>query len=384
MKKICYCAFILLAFSACKQNNITINGVIKNANRQKVYLEQLDVNRPVLIDSTQTNADGHFKFKTDVESPTFFNVKTASGEFITFIAEPDATIELTGTLEGLTHNYWVDGSENSLWVKLLNFQLHNTQTAMDSLRKTFNGIPRDEAHKAELLQVASAWDSVRNKQINFSKDFILKHAISPAAYYALYQKFNDKDFILTPEEDLHSFKIVASSLKAMYPESQYTQAILNHLGQINKSIRSEKLRQLIDNSENRLPEIKLPNIQGDTIAFSSLQGKYVILDFTVLNAQDSKAYSDNLKKVYDKFKKKGVQIYQVCLDENQEIWKNLVRQYGIDWICVRDADGARSRAASTYNIQNIPANYIINPKLEIVGKNLSGRRLEDRLHDLLK
>lgn len=384
MKKICYCAFILLAFSACKQNNVTINGVIKNANRQKVYLEQLDVNRPVLIDSAQTNADGHFKFKTDVESPTFFNVKTASGEFITFIAEPDATIELTGTLEGLTHNYWVDGSENSLWVKLLNFQLHNTQIAMDSLRKTFNSIPRDETHKAELLQVVSAWDSVRNKQINFSKDFILKHAISPAAYYALYQKFNDKDFILTPEEDLHSFKIVASSLKAMYPESQYTQAILNHLGQINKSIRSEKLRQLIDNSENRLPEIKLPNIQGDTIAFSSLQGKYVILDFTVLNAQDSKAYSDNLKKVYDKFKKKGVQIYQVCLDENQEIWKNLVRQYGIDWICVRDADGARSRAASTYNIQNIPANYIINPKLEIVGKNLSGRRLEDRLYDLLK
>ena len=203
MKKIYYCAFILLAFCACKQNNVTINGVIKNANREKVYLEQLNVNEPVLIDSAQTNATGHFKFKTNVESPTFFNVKTGSGEFITFIAEPDATIELTGTLEGLTHNYWVDGSENSLWVKLLNFQLHNTQTTMDSLRKTFNSIPRDEAHKAELLQVAGAWDSVRNKQINFSKDFILKHAISPAAYYALYQKFNDKDFILPPEEDLH-------------------------------------------------------------------------------------------------------------------------------------------------------------------------------------
>lgn len=384
MKKIYYCAFILLAFCACKRNNVTINGVIKNANREKVYLEQLNVNEPVLIDSAQTNATGHFKFKTDVESPTFFNVKTGSGEFITFIAEPDATIELTGTLEGLTHNYWVDGSENSLWVKLLNFQSHNTQTTMDSLRKTFNSIPRDEAHKAELLQVAGAWDSVRNKQINFSKDFILKHAISPAAYYALYQKFNDKDFILTPEEDLHSFKIVASSLKAMYPESQYTQAILKHLSQINKGIRSERLRQLIDNSENSLPEIKLPDIHGDTIAFSSLKGKYTILDFTVLNAKDSKSYSDNLKKVYDKFKKKGVQIYQVCLDENQEVWKNLVRQYGIDWICVRDADGARSRTASTYNIQNIPANYIINPKLEIVGKNLNGRRLEDRLHDLLK
>jgi len=37
-----------------------------------------------------------------------------------------------------------------------------------------------------------------------------------------------------------------------------------------------------------------------------------------------------------------------------------------------------------WNIQRVPANYIINPKFEIVGKNLAGQRLEDRLNDLLK
>lgn len=384
MIKIFYCAFILLALSSCTKTNVTITGKIKNANRQKIYLEQLNVEQPLIIDSTRTNAEGHFKFKTTVESPAFFNIKTSSGEFITFIAEPEANIELTGTYQGLTHNYWVDGSENSLWIKLLNFQLHNTQIALDSLKKAFNAIPQDETHRKEWLQTATAWDSVRNKQIHFSREFILKHAISPASYYALYQKFNDGRFILTPEEDLHSFKIVASSLKAMYPESQYTQAILKHLSQINKGIRSEQLRQLIANSENTLPEISLPDRKGDTVSLNSLKGKYVVLDFTVLNAKDSKAYSDNLKKVYNKFKGKGVQIYQVCLDDNQDIWQNLVKKYDIDWICVRDTNGLHSHAAKAYNIQSIPANYIINPKSEIVGKNLNGRRLEERLHDLLK
>ncbi len=384
MIKIFYCAFILLALSSCTKTNVTITGKIKNANRQKIYLEQLNVEQPLIIDSTRTNAEGHFKFKTTVESPAFFNIKTSSGEFITFIAEPEANIELTGTYQGLTHNYWVDGSENSLWIKLLNFQLHNTQIALDSLKKAFNAIPQDETHRKEGLQTATAWDSVRNKQIHFSREFILKHAISPASYYALYQKFNDGRFILTPEEDLHSFKIVASSLKAMYPESQYTQAILKHLSQINKGIRSEQLRQLIANSENTLPEISLPDRKGDTVSLNSLKGKYVVLDFTVLNTKDSKAYSDNLKKVYNKFKGKGVQIYQVCLDDNQDIWQNLVKKYDIDWICVRDTNGLHSHAAKAYNIQSIPANYIINPKSEIVGKNLNGRRLEERLHDLLK
>ena len=170
----------------------------------------------------------------------------------------------------------------------------------------------------------------------------------------------------------------------MYPESQYTKAILKHLEQIAKGFQNERIRQLIENSENTLPEINLPNSKQDTIALSSLKGKYIILDFTLLAAKESSAYINEMKTVYQKFKNKGLQIYQVCLDENQALWERLVQQENINWICVRDPQGLRSRIAQTWNIQNIPANYIINPKFEIVGKNLTGRRLEERLNDLMK
>ena len=119
--------FVLLALAACtNKNNVKITGEIKEAENQKVYLEQLNVDQAVIIDSTKTDRNGHFTFKTTTSLPTFYNVKIGPKEFITFIAEPEDHIELSGTLNGLSQNYWVDGSENSLWVKLLNFQLNNT------------------------------------------------------------------------------------------------------------------------------------------------------------------------------------------------------------------------------------------------------------------
>ncbi len=375
--------FVLCALTACtNKNNVKITGEIKEAANQKVYLEQVNVDNAIIIDSTQTDRNGHFSFKTAVTLPTFYNIKIGPKEFVTFIAEPEDHIELSGSLNGLSQNYWVDGSEHSLWIKLLNFQLNHTQVAMDSLKKTFSALPVEATQERQ--QVAAAWDSIINKQINFSKDFILKHAVSPASYYALYQKFDQDNFILTPENDLHSYKVVASSLKAMYPESQYTKAILKHLDQINKAIQNLKIKQLIDNSENALPEINLPNAQGDTISLNSLKGKYILLDFTVLNTKEGVAYAQELKSVYNKFKHNGFLIYQVCLDQNKLAWQNLIKQLNLDWICVWDSEGLKSRAAQAWNIQTIPANYIINPKFEIVGKNLSGQRLEDRLKDLLK
>lgn len=382
IKTIIFSAAIALLLASCNKTNVSISGNIKEAGKQKIYLEQLNVDNIVVVDSTESNKNGEFRFKTFVEQPTFFNVKVGPKEAITFIAEAGEDIELSGTLKGLSQNYWVDGSENSLWIKLLNFQLNNTVTQLDSLRAIYTNLTAEcEAERHDILQ---AWDSIINKQITFSKDFILKHAVSPASYYALYQKFDKDNFILTPAEDLHSFKVVASSLKAMYPESQYTKAILKHLEQIAKGLQNERIRQLIANSENTLPEISLPNTKQDTIALSSLKGKYIVLDFNLLATKESKAYIDEMKSVYQKFKNRGLQIYQVCLDENQALWERLVQQHGINWVCVRDPQGLKSRAAQTWNIQNIPANYIINPKFEIVGKNLTGRRLEERLNDLMK
>lgn len=375
---------IVTLFSCSRKDQMKISGDIQNASKQKVYLEQLNVDQSVVVDSTKTNRKGQFSFKREVTTPTFYNVRIGKNAFVTLLGEPDMHIQLKGNLEDLNNNYWVDGSEGSLWLKMLNYQLNRTRQTMDSLRNAYNALPEGKAYDSIRVHLETEWDTITGRQIKFSKDFILKHAVSPASYYALYQKFDNDNFILTPETNLHSYKIVASALKAMFPESQYTKAILKHLDLIKKNDNILRLQQLIANSETTLPEIKLPNSEGDTIALSSLKGKFVVLDFSVLGGADGRAYAAEMKKVYDKFRNRGVRIYQVCLDQNRLAWQRLVKQYNITWDCVWDADALQSRIARRWNIRTVPANFIINPKYEIVGKDLTGRRLEDRLNDLLK
>ena len=302
IKHIFGAAIVIFLLASCQSHNVEIKGTIKEADKQKVYLEQLNVDKTVVSDSAKTNRKGEFSFKINVTEPTFYNIRVGQKEHITLLAEPDKKIELSGTYNNLSNNYWVEGSaeeistigkegsEGSQWIKLLNFQLNRTQRALDSLRKIYEALPDEKANLAQRTAIAAEWDSVFMKQFRFSKDFIIKHAVSPASYYALYQTIGKDNFILTPENDLQSYKIVASSMMAMYPESQYTKALLAHYEQIKKNIQAMKMRELIVNSENDLPAIDLPDINGTNISLKSLKGKFIILDFIVLDSGKSGSY----------------------------------------------------------------------------------------------
>lgn len=385
MRHIVILGIIFLTIISCKsKNSIDINGEIKGSDKTQVYLEQMNIDKIVVIDSTKTNRSGKFSFRTKAEQPTFFSIKVGKDATIPLLCEPGNLINISGTLDSLENNYRVEGSENSLTLKVLNAQLNTTKAELDSLQKAYNAIPRGKEYDAQRIRIAQDWDSAINHQLAFSRDFILKHATSLVSYYALYQKIDNNTFILSPEADLHSYKVVASSMKAFHPESPYTTAILNHLKKINKDMVNQKMQDLIQNSENNLPDIALPNLKGDTVALSSLRGKYIVIDFTVLTAKEYQSNLQDLKKIYNKYHGKGLEIYQVCLDKNKLLWEDFVKRQDIPWICVWDDKAEKSMAAKIWNIQVLPANYIVNKQYEIVGKNLTGQRLEDRLKDILK
>jgi len=384
-KRFLFIALIVLLAVACGQNtNITIKGSIENTNKGKVYLEKINVDNVTIVDSTVMNKSGDFKFELNSDEGFFYNLKFPKNQILTVYAQPHDKLIISGDLNKLASNYWVEGSEHSLWIKVLVYQLNSTKIQMDSIRTKYKDVSLKDGITSEIKNVITKWDSLIDNQKEFSRGFILKHATSPSSYFALYQKFDDKNFILDPIKDLQSYKIVASSLSAIYPNSVYTKAIMNHLKDIYNSIKTAQLKNVIDNSEATLPDIALPNAKGDTITLESLAGKFILLDFTMLSTKDSKPYIDNLKSMYKKYKNKNFTIYQVCLDQNILFWKRSIKNYDINWTCVRDSLSLKSMVASTWNVKDIPANYLINDKFEIVGKNLYGRALSDRLNDLLK
>jgi hypothetical protein len=90
-----------------------------------------------------------------------------------------------------------------------------------------------------------------------------------------------------------------------------------------------------------------------------------------------------LVDAYQKYKSRGLEIYQVNVGTNRSEWIDVVDEDKLKWINVGDLEGS-TQARLSYNIQNIPFNYLLDKEGKIVAKNLTGTDLDKALAQILK
>ncbi|MFA8434028.1 MAG: thioredoxin-like domain-containing protein [Marinifilaceae bacterium] len=383
MKKLLM-ALPLLLFWACNQTDVVkIEGSIRNAEGKTLYLDKLHVAKTETVDSIQLNKDGEFDFKVKSTQPEFYILRLSNGKIITLLTEPQEQLSLLIDGNKMDRAYSVEGSKGSKLVQDLNDQLHITKDKLAAIvkeAKEKQGQP--DYHRIAQNLTADYVEAIQ-KQREFSINFIMKNATSLSSYMALYQKVDKENYTLNENKDIKFVKIVASSMKALYPNSEYTTAILNNLSTMQSAINNMKMKKLIDQVGTNYPDISLPNTKGDSIALSSLQGKFIVLSFWSARDANSRKVNKTLKKIYSKYHGKGLEIYQVSVDQNKSQWINAIQQDKLKWINVCNPENGSAIAARTYNIQQIPSNYLIDKKGDIVGKNLYGVALEEKIQELL-
>ena len=103
-------------------------------------------------------------------------------------------------------------------------------------------------------------------------------------------------------------------------------------------------------------DIKLPNINGDSISLSSLKGKVVLLDFITYSNTRTSEHTIYLRELYTKYKEQGLEIYQVSFDADTHFWKTSADK--LPWTCVLDGHSLLSSNAllQTHNrlLEQIP------------------------------
>jgi len=131
------------------------------------------------------------------------------------------------------------------------------------------------------------------------------------------------------------------------------------------------------------PEIYLPNLNGKSVSLYSLRGKYVLVDFWASWCGPCRYENPNLVKLYSKYKEKGLEIYGVSLDQDKESWENAVKKDGITWIQVSDLSQWNSVVVPLYQLEVIPASFLLNKDGKIIASYLRGPDLENTLKQLL-
>ncbi|MCK5169886.1 MAG: AhpC/TSA family protein [Bacteroidales bacterium] len=384
MKRILWFLILALFVISCESETefFTISGEVTNANGEKLYLVELQTNAVVFLDSIILNNEGIFSFKGQTNIPKFYALRTIPNNYLTLIINPFEQIVIKTDGENLANNPIIEGSPESHKIMVLRSKLDESVKKLDSLGMYYRSlIGTKEINKVrDSLNLLSR--EIISEHTEFTKNFVKNNSNSLASLMALYQQIAPRLYVLNPKDDLEYFTLVDSSLMLRCPESEAVKALHTQMEEIKRQMKAENELNNIVGIGITAPDIILRDPKGDTIALSSLRGKYVLLDFWASWCRPCRIENSNLVHNYKKYNEKGFEIFQVSLDKEQESWTNAIKSDRLTWIHVSDLQYWNSAAAKLYQVQAIPANFLLDKNGKIIAKNLRGDALEAKLSEI--
>jgi len=379
-----YTVWILLIalFSCREEKSFRIEGKSDYHIGSYINILRIDIDVPVLLDSARIKKNGSFRFKIKAEYPEFYQLGVSNYGFITILAEPGEKINVTFKSEYLPYDYSINGSPGTRQLMLLDSALAITRHKIDSLKILYDSLYNKPEFARMEKEINEAYIKLLKDQRMFNIDFILKNLKSFASIKALYQKIDDQTYVLYDSRDIQFLKIVSDTLNYYYPKSKQVRALKANFENEMNRFKMRQLEKLAEQSPVKILDPDLKDINGKRIALSSLRGKYVLLSFWSASSQDCVSENLELKNLYEKYRNKGFEIYQINLDSDEDLWKKAVKFDELSWISVREDDPSKPKFAIYYNVKTLPANYLYDKEGEIIASNLHGRALQNKLQQI--
>ncbi len=363
MKKILFALAAFAFFSCDKEGIITLSGTYeKPAKGQLVKLEMIKDNQKVVVDSFYLAEDGKFERELPITEPAFYRLNFYNRAIVNMILN-DEDVVIAKNAESNVPLYSVTGSRDTDFLQDVARLEHSFSIKTDALNERFIALQRQgdmegvEGLREEYMELQTAYQDELKEKI-----WTMDGSIAGAMAISYFEDM---------EAEIAFIEKLVEKYEEQMPESYYTQY----------------LRELVDGWKllavgSPAPEIDLPTPDGYNIKLSSLKGKYVLIDFWAAWCGPCRKENPNVVRLYQMYSDKGFEILGVSLDRSKEAWLKAIERDGLTWLHVSDLKHFGSEAAGTYQINAIPATYLIDPDGIIVAKNLRGPSLEDKLREI--
>lgn len=132
----------------------------------------------------------------------------------------------------------------------------------------------------------------------------------------------------------------------------------------------------------KVPDFKVKDKTGKEVSLSALsQGKkYVLIDFWASWCNPCRKEIPNLKKLYAQYSGKGFEIVSISIDQKKADWEKALKEEGLTWPNFLDETGV----AALYKVKFVPTMYLITADGVMVGENLRGEALAEKLKELFQ
>lgn len=377
MNRVLFAALgVLTVLSSCQSSKVKITGRFVGSQADMVYLEQVTTLEQSLIDSIRLNEEGDFAMKIDnvPATPSLYNIVYDSERIPLLLKGGDhVTVNSVGSV---LRNYTVEGSLESELLQKFYKRYAEGVMDMNDIVARFTASDVSEAERDTLTRrYTELYRDIKRDQLRF----IVENKDKIAAVYALYQRLPGDAYLFNGDSDLIYYRTVAEGIEQTYPESPYLPILRSQVSRMDAQLSLLSQVKLTD-----FPEINMPDMYGNDVKLSSLEGKVILLHFWSAALGNGNAVNADLKTIYEKYHDLGFEIYQVAVDTSKAVWINAIQEQQLPWISVSDLRGRSSVALGLYNVQRLPANFLIDKEGTIVAKNIYGKSLEAKLDELTK
>lgn len=369
-------AAVAFAAAACGRT-ASIKGSLSGSKSSEVVVKLLNINKMEVLDTVSVNEKGEFacKVKATKGQPEFVYLFDADVKIASLILQGGDRVYVQVDSLG---DYTVSGCDESA-------KFAQVERDYAAALSRLTDLSEKVAETDDVQEAVALRQRLAQEYIDYYRDrvrFVLENSSSMAVVPVLFQNFGSGLPVFGQPTDAIHFRNAADSLELLYPDSRYVKALRQ---EADKRFGYLELNHRIGNAEQiGFPEIELPDIKGEKRKLSEVDSKVILIHFwSAAQAEHNRFNIDVLKPLYEDFHDKGFEIYQVSLDVDKGLWAQVVKQQGHPWVSVCDSRGAASPYAVTYNIQALPAIYIISDGALVDGGVVDEASLRKLLSKLL-
>ncbi|RYZ90861.1 MAG: AhpC/TSA family protein [Proteobacteria bacterium] len=332
---------------------------------------------PTIMDSATLKKDGGFELKAPSKEEVLYQLRLSgkTTPFAFFINDVQK-VKVNADLNNPTQPYTVEGSAASQ--ALIDFDKSTYEKGMQIYSL---GMRVDSLNKAK------ASDSLIT--VEYQKLEVIAASLKASAQEAI-QKSNSPVLTLYT---LGSYQNTANNLSLQGFSQEEIAGIINKaatkfpnhtaIQTVKKNI-SAPVAQKPAAGVRKAPEFVQPDVNGKPISLASFKGKYVLLDFWASWCKPCRMENPNVVKAYNEFKDKNFTVLGVSLDQEKNAWQEAIKKDGLTWTHASDLKFWSNEAAALYEVQSIPANFLIDPSGNIIAQDLRGEDLTETLRKHLK
>ncbi|MBO5242657.1 MAG: AhpC/TSA family protein [Muribaculaceae bacterium] len=329
-------AAAIFAASCSRTPSWKVKGTVQGAENSSMVLEGAGAIGWYPLDTIMIGSDGAFEFSREAAGHPDIYRLSLNDKYIYLPIDSIESLTLSANASSFDTSYKLSGSTAAEIITNVDHKLMQSALTKGTLATT-----GDSLLKRELAQM------------------MLQEPSGIVAYYIINKSIGGIP-VFDPENrsDLRVIGAVANAYDRDRPNDPRTEQLKNIYLLHRASMPYYTSTDTIVASTVAFPELKLWDNKGrqHDLAQVAHNNKVVLLNFTAYTAKESPAINLEFNKIYEQYRSKGLEIYQVAIDDDEYQWKQSANN--LPWITVYNPP-TEPQNLINFNVRALPTTFII-------------------------